>query len=119
MRGKVYLLIYFCVFLMASCSSTEGINKKQPISCGFDPQYWARSLGRAIKAHKSACATRKSCIRTLRARHGALAGFFNSQARLADTSNCNLQDQRIEVSAFKCGVLSSLLDIGEEDTTQA
>ncbi len=104
MRVKVYLLIYFCVFLMASCSSTEGINKKQPVCCGFDPQYWARSLGRALKAHKPP--VQLASLVSEPCEQGALAGFFNSQARLASASNCNLPTRELKFP-LKCGVLSS------------
>ena len=89
---------------MASCSSTDGINKKESVSCGFDPQHLARSLGRVIKAHRPpvqlASLVSESC------EQGALAGFFNSQARLASASNCNLPTRELKFPV-KCGVLSS------------
>ena len=104
MRGKVYPIIYFCVFLMASCSSTEGINKRESVSCGFGPQYLVRSLGGVVKAHKPPVQLASLVSETCE--QGALAGFFNSQARLASTSNCNLPTRELKFPV-KCGVLSS------------
>ncbi|MGC8604410.1 MAG: peptidoglycan DD-metalloendopeptidase family protein [Desulfomonilaceae bacterium] len=104
MSGKFYPLICLCVFWAASCSSTEAINKKAPVSCGFDPQFLARSSDGTVKTKRPlarlASLVSESCER------GALASFFNSQARLASASNCNLPTREL-MFPLKTGVLSS------------
>ena len=104
MKGKVYLLIYLCVLLSASCSSLEGVNKKAPVSCGFDPQFLARSSFGGVKPSRPA--VQLASLISESCEEGALAGFFNSQARLASKSNCNLPTRELKFP-LDAGVLSS------------
>jgi murein DD-endopeptidase MepM/ murein hydrolase activator NlpD len=104
MKGKFYLIIYFCALLSVSCSSLSAVDKKPPVSCGLDPQFLAGSPQRWEKPKKApvhlASLISESC------ENGALAGFFNSQARLATKSNCNLPTREFKFP-LNSGTLSS------------
>ncbi|MGC8658470.1 MAG: M23 family metallopeptidase [Desulfomonilaceae bacterium] len=104
MKGKVYLVVGLSVVLLASCSSSEGIGRKEAVSRCFDPRYLAHSLGRLVPSHKAplrlASLVSESC------EQGALAGFFNSQARLASVANSDLPTREFKFPV-KYGVLSS------------
>jgi murein DD-endopeptidase MepM/ murein hydrolase activator NlpD len=104
MKGKVYLLIYFCAFLSVSCSSSSGVSKTAVSSCGIGPLRLAQSLSGGQQASKPpvrfASLVSESC------EEGALASFFNSQARLASKANSNLPTRELKFP-LSCGVLSS------------
>ncbi len=104
MKGKVYLIVGLFVVLLASCSSSEGIGRKESVSRCLDPRYLARSLGRLVPSHKPP--VRLASLVSESCEEGALAGFFNSQARLASVTNCNLPTREFKFP-LRYGVLSS------------
>lgn len=104
MKGKYYLVIYLGALFLASCSSLSSVDKKAPVSCGLDSQFLAGSQQRLDRPKKAqahlASLISESC------EDGALAGFFNSQARLAVKSNCNLPTREFKFP-LNSGTLSS------------
>ncbi|MFH0957850.1 MAG: M23 family metallopeptidase, partial [Pseudomonadota bacterium] len=88
MKGKLYLIVYFCVFLSVSCSSLSGVNKTGSSSLGFGPETRKIALEQPFKKDKA-----PACLSNLisdACEQGALAGVFSSKARLVSKVDSNL-----------------------------
>lgn len=104
MKGKFYLIVYFCAFLSVSCSSFSSVNRS-----GLSPYGNAQKL--SSEQSDKVCKTGRpaACFASLISQsceEGALAGFFTSQARLANKINCNLPTREFKFPVTS-GELSS------------